>query len=93
MKGAEAYVNDQWNSSGLADLPQGTDSQCVTLRFVISRDEQYTGLIEHICKVAQRHLCEAYPGRDVTPEPVQGSVVSDGTGDGIELVFNISAAH
>ena len=22
MKGAEAYVNDQWHSSGLADLPK-----------------------------------------------------------------------
>lgn len=91
MKGAEAYVNDQWNSCGLADLPQGSGPLEVTLHFVITRDTQFTGLLEHVREVAKRHLCEAYPGRDVHAEPVVGSVVGDGSGDAIDLHYRIAA--
>ncbi len=90
MKGAEAYVNDQWNSCGLADLPQDSGALQVTLHFVIPRDTQFTGLLEHVCQVAERHLREAYPGRDVHAEPVVGSVVGDGSGDGIDLRYRIA---
>ena len=31
MKGAEAYVNDQWNTCGLAELPQGAEAQRISL--------------------------------------------------------------
>jgi len=93
MKGAEAYVNDQWHSSGLADLPEGDQAHCVTLKFVIPRDTQSTGLITHVCEVAQQHLCEFYKGRQVTHRPVQGSVIGDGSGDGINLVFNVAPAE
>lgn len=89
MKGAEAYVNDQWSTSGLNRLPQGPESHCVTLHFVIRRDTQYTGLINQICEVAQQKLCEAYPGRQVTHEPITGDNIGDGSGDGINLVFHI----
>ncbi|MGK9063887.1 hypothetical protein [Stutzerimonas chloritidismutans] len=92
MKGAEAYVNDQWHSSGLADLPQSRDAHTVTLNFIIPRDAQTTGLITHIRDVAQRKLGEAYEGRQVTHKPVVGSVVGDGSGDGIQLAFDIAAA-
>lgn len=91
MKGAEAYVNDQWGSCGLADLPQGSGPLEVTLHFVITRDTQFTGLLEHVREVAKRHLCEAYPGRDVHAEPVVGSVVGDGSGDAIDLHYRIAA--
>ncbi len=90
MKGAEAYVNDQWHSSGLAHLPQGTQSHAITLHFVVPRAEQSTGLLDHICEVAQRHIRQAYPGREVSHRPVVGSVVGDGTGDGVQFVFHIS---
>ncbi len=93
MKGAEAYVNDQWHSSGLAKLPQGPGAHHVKLHFIVPRDAQFTGLIKHICEVAQRHLCEFYPGREVTHKPVVGSVVGDGSGDGIELEFDVAAAN
>lgn len=92
MKGAEAYVNDQWNSCGLTDLPQGEDEQRVTLKFIVPRDAQFTGLLDHICQAARRHLCEAYPGREVQAEPIQGSVVGDGSGDGIELRYRVLPA-
>ncbi|MGE4404582.1 hypothetical protein [Pseudomonas sp.] len=90
MKGAEAYVNDQWQSSGLADLPRGPDAHCVKLRFIVPRDAQFTGLLTRICEVAQRHLYEFYRGREVTHKPVVGSVVGDGSGDGIELEFTVA---
>ncbi|WP_417775894.1 hypothetical protein [Stutzerimonas xanthomarina] len=91
MKGAEAYVNDQWHSSGLADLPEGAQSHCITLKFIIARDTQSTGLITHVCEVAQRRLSDFYKGRQVTHRPVQGSVIGDGSGDGINLVFEVAA--
>ena len=93
MKGAEAYVNDQWHSSGLADLPDGAQGHCVTLKFIIPRDTQSTGLITHVCEVAQQRLSEFYKGRQVTHRPVQGSVVGDGSGDGINLVFDVAPAR
>ncbi|WP_313501587.1 hypothetical protein [Stutzerimonas nitrititolerans] len=92
MKGAEAYVNDQWHSSGLARLPEGPQEHCVTLTFVIPRDAQTTGLLNHVSEVARQHLEKAYPGRTVTSRPVVGSVVGDGTGDGINLKFQIASA-
>lgn len=85
MKGAEAYVNDQWNTCGLADLPRGPESHCVTLHFILPRDAQFTGLIEHIREVAHRHLTQAYPHRQITPQPVTGDVV----GDGVRLVYRV----
>jgi len=91
MKGAEAYVNDQWQSSGLADLPSGPQAHQVTLHFIVPRDAQSPGLLEHICEVAQRHLCDFYEGRKVTHKPVAGSVVGDGSGDGIALEFAVAA--
>ncbi|WP_028240978.1 hypothetical protein [Stutzerimonas azotifigens] len=92
MKGAEAYVNDQWNSCGLADLPQGSEALRVTLHFVVPRDAQTTALIERIAEAARQHLCEAYPGRPVHAEPTQGSVIGDGSGDGIELSYRVDPA-
>ncbi|MGM3387736.1 hypothetical protein KXR94_08785 [Stutzerimonas stutzeri] len=92
MKGAEAYVNDQWHSSGLADLPKRPEPHSVTLTFIVPRDAQTTGLITHIRDVAQQKLHEAYGDRQVTHKPVVGSVVGDGSGDGVELVFDIAAA-
>lgn len=92
MKGAEAYVNDQWHSCGLADLPQGGGPLEVTLHFVIPRDTQFTGLLQHVQEVAERHLREAYPGREVHGEPVVGSVVGDGSGDGIDLRYRVAEA-
>lgn len=92
MKGAEAYVNDQWHSCGLADLPQGAEAHAVKLHFVVPRDAQMPGLIEHINEVAQRHLNEFYEGRTVTHKPVVGSVVGDGSGDGINLEFDVAPA-
>ena len=50
------------------------------------------GLIDHINEVALRHLNELYEGRGVVPKPVVGSVVGDGTGDGIDLEFEVAAA-
>ncbi len=91
MKGAEAYVNDQWNTCGLAELPEGREAQRISLHFIVPRDEQFTALLTHISAVARRRLCEAYPGRAVHAEPVAGSVVGDGTGDGITLVFHVAA--
>ena len=93
MKGAEAYVNDQWHSSGMANLPEGAQEHCITLKYVIPRDAQTTGLITHIRDVAQQKLGEFYEGREVAPRPVEGSVVGDGSGDGIELVFDVRAAN
>ncbi len=92
MKGAEAYVNDQWHSSGLADLPEGVQGHCVSLKFIIPRDTQSTGLITHIRDVAQKRLSEFYKDRPVTHRPVQGSVVGDGSGDGVNLVFDVAPA-
>lgn len=92
MKGAEAYINDQWHSSGMAQLPQGPDSHCVTLKYVIPRDAQTTGLINHISEGVLKRLEDFYKGRQVTAKPVAGSVVGDGSGDGIDLVFDVSAA-
>lgn len=92
MKGAEAYVNDQWHSSGLMRLPEGPQEHSVTLTFVIPRNSQTTGLLNHISEVAQKHLEQSYPGRVVTSKPVVGSVVGDGTGDGINLEFQIAPA-
>jgi hypothetical protein len=91
MKGAEAYVNDQWNTCGLAELPEGAESQRISLHFIVPRDAQFTALLTHISAVAQQRLREAYPGRAVHAEPVAGSVVGDGTGDGITLVFHVAA--
>ncbi|MBA1279334.1 MULTISPECIES: hypothetical protein [Pseudomonadaceae] len=93
MKGAEAYVNDQWHSSGLANLPEGPEAHCITLKFIIPRDAQFTGLINHVCEVAQRRLSEFYEGRKVTHKPVVGSVVGDGSGDGVDLVFDVAPAN
>ncbi len=93
MKGAEAYVNDQWQSCGLADLPQGSGAQAVKLHFIVPRDVQMPGLIDHISEVAQRHLSESYEGRKVTRKPAVGSVVGDGSGDGIDLEFEVAAAE
>lgn len=92
MKGAEAYVNDQWHSSGLAKLPEGPREHCVTLTFVIPRGTQTTGLLNHISEVAQQRLQQCYPGRTITAKPVVGSVVGDGTGDGINLEFHVAPA-
>lgn len=92
MKGAEAYVNDQWHSSGLAKLPEGPEAHCITLKFIIPRDAQFTGLITHIRTVAQERLDDFYKGRTVTHKPVVGSVVGDGSGDGIDLVFDVAPA-
>jgi hypothetical protein len=92
MKGAEAYVNDQWQQCGLASLPQGQEPLDITLHFDIPRDTQFTGLFQHICEVAERHLREAYPGRDVHHEPVVGSVLGDGSGDAIRLHYRIGPA-
>ncbi|MBA1274149.1 hypothetical protein [Stutzerimonas azotifigens] len=92
MKGAEAYVNDQWDSCGLATLPQSPDSQKIVLKFIIPADAQFTGLINHISDVALRHLKSAYPDREVTAEPVAGSVVGDGSGDTIELAYTVDPA-
>lgn len=92
MKGAEAYVNDQLHSSGLANLPTGPEPHSITLTFIIPRDAQYTGLINHVCEVALRHLCDFYKGRKVSHKPVQGSVIGDGSGDGIRMQFEVAAA-
>lgn len=93
MKGAEAYVNDQWQSSGLADLPEGTDKHCITLKFIIPRDAQFTGLFTHVCEVARNKLSDHYAGRQVTHKPVVGSVVGDGSGDAIDLIFEVAATQ
>lgn len=93
MKGAEAYVNDQWSSCGLAELPEGDQSHDVTLHFIVPRDAQLPGLIDHICEAARQRLCEAYPGREVEAAPTQGSVIGDGSGDGIKLRYRILSAH
>jgi len=87
MKGAEAYVNDQWQSCGLAG------AQAVKLHFIVPRDVQMPGLIDHISEIAQRHLSEAYEGRKVTRKPAVGSVVGDGSGDGIDLEFEVAPAE
>ncbi len=92
MKGAQAYVNDQWHSSGLAKLPEGPERHCITLKFIIPRDAQSTGLIVHVRDVAQERLSEFYRGRQVTHRPVEGSVVGDGSGDGIDLIFDVAPA-
>lgn len=92
MKGAEAYVNDQWQTCGLNDLPKGPGPLDVTLHFAIPGDTQFTGLLNHICEVAERHLCEAYPGRSVHHQPIVGSVVGDGSGNGIVLHYRIGPA-
>ena len=92
MKGAEAYINDQWHSSGLAKLPEGPQEHHVTLKFIVPRNTQTTGLLNHISEVAQQRLLDFYPGRAVTAKPVSGSVVGDGTGDGINLEFQIAPA-
>lgn len=91
MKGAEAYVNDQWHSSGLADLPEGPEAHSITLKFIIPRDAQFTGLLTRVCEVALNKLREHYAGRQVTHKPVVGSVVGDGSGDGIDLIFEVAA--
>ncbi len=93
MKGAQAYVNDQWHSSGLADLPEGPQAHCITLKFIIPRDAQFTSLITQVGEAAREKLSEHYPDREVTHKPVVGSVVGDGSGDGIDLVFEVAAAH
>jgi len=90
MKGAQAYVNDQWQSSGLADLPEGSEGHCVTLKFIIPRGAQTTALISHVRDVAQQRLQEFYKGRQVTHRPVEGSVVGDGSGDGVNLIFDVA---
>ena len=92
MKGAEAYVNDQRQSCGLADLPQGQDALHVTLKFIVPRDAQMPGLIDHISEVAERQLSEFYEGRQVTRRTAVGSVVGDGSGDGIDLEFDVAPA-
>ena len=79
--------------SGLADLPKGPEGHCVTLKFIVPRDAQTTGLIVHIRDVAQQRLCEFYGSRQVTPRPVEGSVVGDGSGDGINLTFDVTPAE
>ena len=43
MKGAEAYVNDQWQSCGLADLPQGSGAQAVKLHFIVRATSRCPG--------------------------------------------------
>ena len=91
MKGAEAYVNDQWHSSGLADLPEGPEAHRITLKFISPRDAQFTGLLTHVGEVAQNRLREHYAGRQVTHKPVVGAVVGDGSGDGIDLIFEVAA--
>jgi len=93
MKGAEAYINDQWHSSGLADLPEGPEQNNISLRFVIPRDAQFMGLLNHICESLVDRLTQHYPGRRVTHKPVVGSVVGDGSGDGIEFKFEVEAMH
>lgn len=92
MKGAESYINDQWQSSGMADLPKGPERHSVTLKFIIPRDEQTTGLINHISEAAQKRLYDIYPGREIAAKPVAGSVVGDGSGDGVDLAFDVAAA-
>lgn len=93
MKGAEAYVNDQLHSSGLADLPEGPEGHSIVLKFIIPRDAQFTGLITHINEVAQQRLNDFYKGREVVAKPVEGSVVGDGSGDGINLEFEVAPAR
>lgn len=91
MKGAEAYVNDQWHHCGLDKLPQGPGPLDITLHFIIPRDTQFTALLEDISAIAMRHLREAYPARQIHADPVQGSVVGDGSGDGICLHYHVGA--
>lgn len=91
MKGAEAYINDQWHSSGLANLPEGPGPHSLTLRFVIPRDAQFTGLLNHICESLQERLTQHYPARRITHKPIVGSVVGDGSGDGVEFKFEVEA--
>ncbi|WP_434456273.1 hypothetical protein JQR85_11880 [Stutzerimonas urumqiensis] len=92
MKGAQAYVNDQWNTCGLSRLPQDAQAHTVTLHFIVPRDTQYTDLLQRIADEARSRLCEAYPGRTVTCEPIAGSVIGDGSGDGINLHYRIGPA-
>ena len=91
MKGAEAYVNDQWEACGLSQLPQISSAQRITLHFIIPRSDQFTGMLEDISAICRRHLQAAYPGREVHAEPIVGSVVGDGSGDGITLGFDIGS--
>ncbi len=93
MKGAEAYVNDQWNTCGLTHLPRDACALLVQLHFIIPRDTQFTSLLNEISAVSRRHLQEAYPGRSVHADPVVGSVVGDGSGDGITLRFHVGPAQ
>jgi hypothetical protein len=89
MKGAEAYVNDQWSTCGLAQLPRDSGPLHLKLHFIIPRDAQFTSLFNEISNVCRRHLQQAYPGRNVHADPVTGSVVGDGSGDGITLSFEV----
>ena len=89
MKGAQAYVNDQWESCGLSRLPQDPDALRIVLHFIVPRDTQFTSLLNEMSAVCATRLREAYPGREVHAEPVVGSVVDDGTGDGISLGFRV----
>jgi hypothetical protein len=65
----------------------------VQLHFIIPRDTQFTSLLNEISAVCRRHLQEAYPGRNVHADPVVGSVVGDGSGDGITLGFHVGPAQ
>lgn len=91
MKGAEAYINDQWQTCGLAELPRGDEALDVTLRLMIPRQEQFTALFEQIRELGLTHLREAYPDREVSAEPVLGSQLGDGSGDFIEVHYRIAA--
>lgn len=93
MKGAQAYINDQWRSCGLAQLPQEREAMRVQLHFIVPRDAQFTSLFNEMSAVCEEHLRTAYPGRAVHAEPVAGSVVGDGSGDGITLGFQVGPSR
>src|SRR5690606_41501263 len=56
MKGAQAYINDQWRSCGLAQLPQEREAMRVQLHFIVPRDAQFTSLFNEMSAVCEEHL-------------------------------------
>ena len=94
MKGAQAYVNDQWENCGLSRLPEASEEAMrLELHFIEPRNAQFTSLFNQMSDVCVQHLREAYPGRHIHADPVVGSVVGDGSGDGITLAFQVGPAE